>query len=75
MAEAAAWGDAGACVTEARIALRVEDDAVVDAGDSTEGDNLKRSSTFAAVFPALVAARRRRETVRGDGAEIKNLVG
>lgn len=75
MAEAAAWGDAGACVTELRIALRVEDDAVVDAGDAAEDNDLKRSSTFGAVFPALVAERRPGETVRVDGATFKKLVG
>lgn len=75
MAEADTWGAAGAGVTELRIALRVEDDATVDAGDATEGDDIKRSSTFAPVFPALVSAARRGETVRLDAAEFKKIVG
>ncbi|GAB0492306.1 hypothetical protein MMPV_003568 [Pyropia vietnamensis] len=74
MAEAGSWGATGAAVSELRIALRVEDDAVVDKGDASEGDNLKRSSTFAALFPALIAAGRRGETVRVNGDEFKKLV-
>jgi len=75
MEEAKGWGAAGAAVTELRIALRVEDDGVVDAGDATEGDDLKRASTFAAVFPALAAAKKAGETVRMDGAAFTKMVG
>lgn len=74
MAEGKGWGGAGAAVTELRISVRVEDDEVVDAGKAAEGDDLKRASTFAPVFPTLVAAGSRGETVKLTGAEFKKLL-